>query len=83
MCSDPITLFAEIWPLIAARVKPDEFRAELIRDLLGLFLHCDVDPTDVAGRHPEVDAALLSLGALDLPGKKDEEPHMAVTISYI
>jgi len=59
-------LFADIWPLIAARVKPDEFRAEFIRDLLGLFLDCDVDPTDVAGLHPEVDAALHALGALDL-----------------
>jgi hypothetical protein len=54
-------LFQEIWPLVLARVEPDEFREEFVRDLLALFLECDVDPTDLEGLHPEVDRALQSL----------------------
>jgi hypothetical protein len=58
-------LFREMWPLIAARVEPDEFRAAFLDDLLGLLLNCDVDPTDLTGFHTEIDAALRRLGCLD------------------
>lgn len=71
-------LFADIWPLIAARVESDEFRAVFIRDPLGLFLSRDVDPTDVGGLHPEVDAALLSPGALGPAGESSADPRAAV-----
>jgi hypothetical protein len=58
-------LFADMWPLIVARVKPDDFRREFTERLLTHFLECDVDPTDLAGLHPEVDRALARLGELD------------------
>jgi hypothetical protein len=51
-------LFREMWPLIIARIKDDDFRQEFVEDLLAYFLECDVDPTDLAGLHPEVDRAL-------------------------
>ena len=57
-------LFTEMWPLIAARVQPDEFRQEFTERLLVYFLECDVDATDLAGLHPEVDQALARLGEL-------------------
>jgi hypothetical protein len=58
-------LFSEVWPLIAARVKPDEFRQEFTERLLAYFLECDVDPADLAGLHPEVDRALQRLAELE------------------
>jgi hypothetical protein len=58
-------LFEEVWPLILARVEPGEFRQEFVRDLLALFLGCDVDPTDLKSLHPEVDRALRELGEVD------------------
>ena len=58
-------LFAEMWPLIKARVKPDDFRAEFVHTLLAYFLECDVDPDDLEGLDPEVDAALARLNAFD------------------
>lgn len=58
-------LFCEMWPLIAARVKPDDFRREFVDHLLSYFLECDVDPTDLQGLHPEVDQALERLRAFD------------------
>jgi hypothetical protein len=59
------TLFSEIWPIIAARVKPDEFRKEFTERLLTYFLECDVDPADLEGLHPEVDAVLRKLAEFD------------------
>jgi hypothetical protein len=58
-------LFREMWPLIAARVKDDDFRQEFVEGLLVYFVGCDVDPTDLAGLHPEVDRALERLAADD------------------
>jgi hypothetical protein len=58
-------LFSEMWPLIKARVKPDDFRAEFVETLLAYFLECDVDPDDLEGLDPEVDRALARLNALD------------------
>jgi hypothetical protein len=63
-------LFAEMWPLIAARVEPDDFRQEFIEHLLAYFLECDVDPSDLEGLHPEVDQALRKLAEFD---KYDEQ----------
>jgi hypothetical protein len=57
-------LFCEIWPIIDAKVEPGEFREDFVRDLVNYFLECDVDPTDLAGIHPDVDKALRSLGEL-------------------
>jgi hypothetical protein len=51
-------LFREIWPLIERYEPEGEFRRAFTTDLLDLFLGCDVDPTDLKGLHPEVDAAL-------------------------
>jgi hypothetical protein len=58
-------LFRAMWPLIAARVKPDDFREEFVEGLLSYFLECDVDPSDLLGLHPEVDRALKRLAAFD------------------
>jgi hypothetical protein len=57
-------LFCEIWPIIDEKVTPGEFRNEFVRDLVDYFLQCDMDPTDVAGIHPDIDKALRSLGEL-------------------
>lgn len=65
-------LFADMWPLISARVKPDDFRLEFTERLLAYFLECDVDPTDLAGLHPEVDQALARLGELGGWGEDSE-----------
>ncbi len=58
-------MFQEVWPLVLARVEPGEFRREFVRELLALFLGCDVDPTDLKGLHPEVDRALHELAEVD------------------
>jgi hypothetical protein len=58
-------LFREMWPLIVARVKPDDFRAEFVEHFLAYFIECDVDPTDLKGLHPEIDRALERLEELD------------------
>lgn len=55
-------LFREIWPLIQSHVPEDDFRPEFVRDLLKLFLDCDVDGTDLRRFHPEVDKALDEIG---------------------
>ena len=57
-------LFCEMWPLIAARVKPDEVRAEFVEELLSFFVEWDVDPSDLEGLDPEVDRALARLAEL-------------------
>jgi hypothetical protein len=54
-------LFGEMWPLIVARVEADDFREEFAEGFLG----CDIDPTDLAGLHPEVDRALERLAEGD------------------
>ena len=54
-------LFAEMWPLIQARVKPASLRKEFLRDVLAVFLKNDVDPGDLEDLHAEVARALESL----------------------
>jgi hypothetical protein len=54
-------LFREMWPLIQSHIPDDKFRAEFVRDLLGLFMNCDMDGTDVRRMHPDVDAILDEL----------------------
>jgi hypothetical protein len=51
-------LFRDIWPLIQTHVPDDEFRAELLRDLLEYFMDCDMDGVDLRRVHPEIDRAL-------------------------
>jgi hypothetical protein len=58
-------LFRDIWPFIEAQVEPDEFRQVFVELILDQFLDCDVDPTDLQGVHPEVDAALEKLAQFD------------------
>ncbi len=64
-------LFREIWPQIKARVTPDEFRQEFVEHLVGYFLECDVDPTDLQGLDPKIDQALRNLEAV--PDCDDED----------
>ena len=45
-------LFADIRPLIAARIKSEKLRAVFIRDRLGLVLNGDGGPADVGGPTP-------------------------------
>lgn len=51
-------LFADVGPLIQARVPNQRQRREITAGLLRLLIEHDVDPTDVADVHPEVRAAL-------------------------
>jgi len=55
-------LFREIWPLVQAHIPEDDFRAEFVRDLLGFFMDCDMEGTDLRRIHPEIDKALDELG---------------------
>jgi len=42
---------------------PDaDYRSEFVRDLLGFFMDCDMDGTDLRRIHPEIDTALDELG---------------------
>jgi hypothetical protein len=58
-------LFREIWPLIQVHVPEDDFREEFIKNLLGYFMDCDMDGTDLRRLHPEIDKALDELGVGD------------------
>ena len=59
-------MFHEMWPLILARVEPDDFRDEFTERLLRYMIwECDVDPTDLEGLHPEVDRVLRRIGEFD------------------
>jgi hypothetical protein len=53
-----------MWPMIDAKVPPDDFRRDFVRDLIQYFLRCDVDPIDLVGFHPDIDSALRELGEL-------------------
>jgi hypothetical protein len=55
-------LFAEIWPLLQARIPDARMRRQFLGQLLTLFLEWDVDPETVADLHPEVRQALAVLG---------------------
>ncbi len=71
-------LFADVWPLIQARVRNKRQRQEITVGLLRLLLEQDIDPADVADVHPEVRAALAALGA-EVPAAGDDiDPHDAV-----
>ncbi len=54
-------LFAEMWPLIQAKVKPAAHRKEFLRDILAVFLDNDVAPHDLEDLHAEVARALEHL----------------------
>lgn len=56
------SLFRDLWPLIQAHMPEADFRAEFVRGLLGFFLDCDMDGTDLRRFHPEIDQALDELG---------------------
>jgi hypothetical protein len=58
-------LFREMWPLIQRHVPEDDFRAELVRDLLDFLQQCDMDGTDLRGLHREIDKALDELGVAE------------------
>jgi hypothetical protein len=51
-----------MWPLIQANIPEADFRAELMLDVLRLFMDCDMDGTDLRRVHPEIDKALDELG---------------------
>jgi hypothetical protein len=55
-------LFRDLWPLIQAHVPEEDFRRELVRDLLHLFMDADMEGTDLRRFHPEIDKALDELG---------------------
>src|SRR5262245_25795229 len=71
-------LFAEVWPLIQARVRDKRQRSEFTAGLLRLLIEHDVDPVDVADIHPEVRAALAEIGVETLPIRDDDNPDEAV-----
>ena len=54
-------LFREMWPLIQRHIPETDFRAEFVKDLLGLFMDCDMDGTDLRRVDPEIDKALDEL----------------------
>ena len=58
-------LFRDMWPLIQTHVPEVDFRAELVKDLLSLFMDGDMDGTDLRRMHPEIDKALDDLGVSD------------------
>ncbi|MDY3563570.1 hypothetical protein R5W23_005184 [Gemmata sp. JC673] len=70
-------LFADVWPLIQARVRNKRQRQEVTAGLLRLLVEHDVDPSDVADIHPEVRAALAAIGA-EVPESGPGAPDEAV-----
>ena len=60
-------LFAEIWPAIQANMTDRQERVDFTAKLLTLFIEDDMDPSDVAGVHPDVKAAIEKAG-LDSAG---------------
>jgi hypothetical protein len=50
-----------MWPLIQRHIPETDFRAEFVKDLLGLFMDCDMDGTDLRRVDPEIDKALDEL----------------------
>lgn len=71
-------LFAEVWPLIQARLRDRRVRREFTAGLLRLLVEHDVDPADVADVHPEVRAALTAIGVETPPAGDDDDPDEAV-----
>ncbi|WP_439622166.1 HEAT repeat domain-containing protein [Gemmata sp.] len=65
-------LFADVWPLIQYRVRDRRQRHEFTASLLRLLVEHDTDPTDVADLHPEVRAALASIG-IETPHESEAE----------
>ena len=55
-------LFAEMWPLIKARIPDRELRAEFTARLLAVFLEYDLDSYDIEDIDPEIADLLRSMG---------------------
>ena len=55
-------LFLAIWPAIRAHIPDDEERIEFTGDLLKLFVKEDMDPWEVEDVHPDIRAAMRSVG---------------------
>ncbi len=55
-------MFREIWPLVRSHVPEDGFRAEFLRDLLSVFMDCDMEGTDLRRLDPEIDKASDEFG---------------------
>ena len=51
-------LFWAIWPLVKQHVPDDDFRCQFLQSIVKLFLDFDVDPSDLRGKDPEVDATV-------------------------
>ena len=52
------SMFIEFWPIIQRHMPDREHRVEFTAEILKLFMDSDMDPYDLEGFHPEVDAAL-------------------------
>ncbi len=52
------TLFWEVWPLVKRHIPDDELRKEFSAKLLDLFFYFDVDPCEIEGDEPEIDALM-------------------------
>ena len=56
------TLFLEIWPSIQRHMKDREERIEFTGKMLQIFSEEDMDTFDVEDVHPDIRAAIRSIG---------------------
>jgi hypothetical protein len=71
-------LFIEIWPAIQANIPDRDLRVEFLGQLLQLFVDNDMDTWDVEDVHPDIRAAIRSVGLeISEPERYTEDDSLA------
>ncbi len=69
-------MFAEMWPLIEAKIPDREQRIDFRGGLLELFVRDDMDPFDVEDIHPEIRAAMRRMDIeISDPGRYNDDSN--------
>ena len=69
-------LFLEMWPLIQKHIEDRNHRIEFTGRLLELFVADDMDTYDVEDVHPEIRAAMQSVGIeIAEPERYSDDPE--------
>ena len=73
-------LFADMWPVIQARITARKQRIEFTTALLRLMVEHDLDPRDVSDVHAEVRSILAELGTVALAEFEEDEPESVLAL---